>query len=168
MHARHDRPLAAVGSRMERANKWSVNSHRSQQTQIEPVWGNNSRKKQNSPGSLHRREAPEIRERTMYVDTTREGKRSGSGNATVAGRGRGREGAAFITARGGNESEMETARDTARGMETARDTARGMETARDTARGMETARDTTRGSETDYVSTVEPDTGRSTFTAFEV
>lgn len=89
---------------------------------------------------------------------------SDSGNAAVAARGRasisGREGAAFISARGGNESEMETARDTARVMETARDTARGMETARDTARGSET--------DYEYMSTVEPDTGRSTSTAFEV
>lgn len=107
----------------------------------------------------------------MHAYSTREGQRStsGHGNAAVAARGPAcrREGAAFTTARGGNESDMETARDTARGMETARDTAREVETARDTARGMGTARYTARGFETDYMSTVEPDTGRST-SIFEV
>ena len=147
MHARRDRSCASVGARAERGYRWS--SHGSQQAQIEPAWGNNCGEKQHSPGSPL--ETPGSREHHIHSYSIRDGQRSDNGNAAVPARGLASrwEGAAFITARGGNESEMETARDTARGMETARDTARG--------------------SETDYMSTVEPDTGRrSTSTAFEV
>lgn len=128
MNARRDCPVgAAVGARRERSNR---RSRHGSQTQIELSWDNQFRAEQQSPAM------PED-----HASTKREIRGNGNGNAEIPGRGPvtgRRERAAFVTARGGNESEMETARDTARGFET------------------------------DYMSTAEPDTGRSLSTAFEV
>lgn len=150
MHARRDRTLAAVGARGGRGNRRSRDSS---EAKIEPTWDNQLGEMQKSPAVLV--EASGSRdERLLHVSSTHERGRSGHGNAAIPARGLAtsrREGAAFVTARGGNE--FNTARE-------------GNESELETAR--DTARDTARGFETDYMSMAEPDTGRSLSTALEV